>query len=101
MPVKTSPNLLRNLSPCADGRRLSGWDGFVFAVSLLLLRLSTLADINATFEESAVFNGNASGDDVTGQRAVAANVDAITGGEIAADLAEHNDLTGIDVGGDD
>ncbi len=62
--------------------------------------LSALADVDAALEEGAVFDGDASGDDVAGERTVAANVDAVAGGEVAADFAQDHDLTGIDVGGD-
>src|SRR5579862_9290006 len=84
----------------ADCGWLGSRDRLVFAVRLGLVGLSAFADVDATFEECAVFDGNAGGDDVAGEGAVAANVDPVAGGEIATDFAEHNDLTGIDVGGD-
>jgi len=61
-------------------------------------RLATLADVDATLEVRAVFNRDAGGDNVASQRAVAANVDAVAGGEVAAHFAQHNDLAGADIG---
>ena len=58
-----------------------------------------LADVDAALEEGAVFDGNACGDDVAGERAFAADVDAIGGLAVAADLAENDDLASADVGG--
>ena len=58
-----------------------------------------LADVDAALEEGAVFDGDAGGDDVAGEGAFAANVDAIGGLAVAADLAENDDLASADVGG--
>src|SRR5208283_3754379 len=52
-------------------------------------------------EEGAIFDGDASSDDVAGQRAVATDIHAVAGGEVAANFAQHDDLAGVDVGGDD
>src|SRR5271154_7160655 len=88
------------LGASADGGGFRCRNGLIFAVGLSLW-LSTFANVDATFEEGAVFDGDASGDDVAGEGTVAADIDAIAGGEIATNLAEDNDLTGGDVGGDD
>jgi len=58
-----------------------------------------LADIDAAFEECAVFNADAGGGDVAGERAFAADVDAVGGEDVAANLAEDDDFAGGDVGG--
>ena len=58
-----------------------------------------LADVDAALEEGAVFDGDAGGDDVAGEGAFAADVDAIGGLAVAADFTENDDLAGADVGG--
>jgi hypothetical protein len=57
-----------------------------------------LADVDAALEEGAVFDGDAGGDDVAGEGAFAADVDAIGGLAVAADFTENDDLAGADVG---
>jgi hypothetical protein len=57
-----------------------------------------LADVDAAFEEGAVFDGDACGDDVAGKRTFAADVDAVRGLAVAANFAENDDLAGADVG---
>src|SRR5579864_8173969 len=47
--------LAAKLRPGANGGRL-GRSSFVFAVRLLLLRLSALADVDPALEERAIFN---------------------------------------------
>src|SRR5580658_8326864 len=93
----------RNLRAGADSRGLGRGDALVFAVGFLLAGLSSgaaFADVDAAFEEGAVFNGDAGGDNVAGQRAVAADIHAVAGGEIATHLAEDHDFAGVDVGCD-
>src|SRR5436309_14029955 len=75
----------------ADGNRR-----LLFAVRLL----ASLADIDSALEERAVFNGDARGHYIPGQRAVAANVDTVAGGKITANFSEHNDFPGVDIGCD-
>src|ERR1041385_739282 len=60
MPVAVSAKILEAaLCPGADCCRFARADGLLFAVHFpRLLRLSTLADVNASLEECAVFNGN-------------------------------------------
>src|SRR6185437_10598950 len=70
----------------------------LFAVRFLS-RLSGLADIDSAFEERAIFNGDARCNYVAGERAVAADVHTVAGSQVAAHLAENNDLTSINVGG--
>ena len=94
------PPLREKLRSCADCGRLSGRDRLVLAVGLRLVGLAAFADVDAAFEEGAVFDGDAGGDDVAGERTVAADVDAVAGGQIAADFAEDDDLAGVDVGSD-
>jgi len=90
----------KTLRSGADRGRVGSWNGLVFAVGLCLVGLSAFANVDAAFEEGAVFNGDAGCDNVAGERAVTANIDAVAGSEIATDFAEHDDFTGIDVGGD-
>ena len=58
-----------------------------------------LADVDAALEEGAVFDGDASGDDVAGEGTFGANVDAIGGLAVAANFAENDDFASADVGG--
>ena len=58
-----------------------------------------LADVDAALEEGAVFDGDASGDNVAGKGAFTANVDSIGGLAVAANFAENDDLASADVGG--
>ena len=58
-----------------------------------------LADVDAALEEGAVFDGDASGDDVAGEGTFRPDVDAIGSLAVAADFAENDDLAGADVGG--
>src|SRR5579864_1089785 len=71
-----------------------------FAVRLLTRLLASLADVNSALEERAVFNRDARGHDIACERTVAANINSITGGQVAADFAEHDNLARVDVGGD-
>ena len=57
-----------------------------------------LADVDSAFEVGAILDGDASGGDVPGEGAFAADVDAVAGIHIAAHLAEDDDLAGGDVG---
>src|SRR5258708_22519281 len=82
---------------CCFGRNRS--NGLVFAIRFLP-GLPCFADVDSAFEERAVFNRDAGRDYVAGERTVTANIHAITGREVATNFPEHNDLTGIDVGGD-
>jgi len=59
-----------------------------------------LADIDAALEEGAVFDGDTRRDNIAGQRTIAADIDAITRSQIAAHLAQHDDLARINVGSD-
>src|SRR5580765_6252732 len=89
----------QSLSSCRHCRfRSSRRSALRFFLLAALLR--TFADVDAALEERAVFNRDARGHDVAGQRSVTANVDAVARGQIAAHLAEHDDLAGINVGGD-
>src|SRR5579863_6443978 len=93
------PEASATLGSGADGGRFGDRDRLVFAVGLGL-RLSAFADVNAALEIRAVFYGNAGGDNVAGERAVAADIHAVAGGQIAAHFAQHDDFAGVDVGGD-
>src|ERR1700722_4920528 len=87
----------------ADSCGLGRGDALVFAVGLLLTGLAggaAFANVDAAFEEGAVFDGDAGCHDVAGERAVAADIHAIAGGEIAAHFAEYDDFAGVDVGCD-
>src|SRR5205807_7346404 len=67
--------------------------GFLgFAIGLL----PGLANINAALEESAIFNGDALGDHVAGQRAFAADLYPVAGVQVTAHLADDHDLTRAD-----
>jgi len=82
----------------ANRCRLRRRNTFVLAIGLLLRRLTTLANVDATLEERSVFNGDASRDDVTGERPIAPDINAVAGRQIAADFAEHHDFAGINIG---
>src|SRR5690349_11551003 len=80
---------------CDCGFRCCG-SGFCF---FLLARLRTLAYVDAALEERAVFNRNARRHYVARERAIAANVDSVTRGQVSANLAQHHNLAGVDVRG--
>jgi len=97
---KSAKTLLElELGARADGCRFVGRDRLLFAVGFLLSLLAALADVDSALEEGAVFDRDARGDHVAGQRTVAADIDAVAGGQISANFAEDDDLPGIDVGG--
>jgi hypothetical protein len=48
--------LMQNLCASADHCRLGCWNNLLFAVSLLLSGLATLANVDAALEVGAVFN---------------------------------------------
>jgi len=58
-----------------------------------------LADVDAAFEEGAVFDADAGRGYVAGEGAFAADVDAVLGVDVAAHFAEDDDFAGGDVGG--
>src|ERR1700680_218712 len=75
------------LRSCADCCRFRRGDDFILAVGLCLAGLAGLAafaDVDAALEVRAVFNGDAGCDYVAGERAVAADIYAIAGGEVAS-----------------
>ena len=57
-----------------------------------------LLDVDAALEEGAIFNADAGGSHVACQGTFGADVDAIGSGDIAADLAQNDDFTGVDGG---
>src|SRR6185312_8710956 len=67
---------------------------------LAVLLLSGLANVDAAFEERAIFDADALRHDVAGERTFVADINAVAGRQVAANLAEHNHFTGIDVRGD-
>src|SRR5581483_861623 len=78
-------------------RLLSGSVGRGLGVASLLIGAG-LADVDAALEERTIFDGDALGGYVAGERAFAADVDAIAGRDIAAHLAKHHNLAGGNVG---
>ena len=76
-------------------RRVAG--GFRLGIRLL----AGFADVDAALEERSVFDADALRDDIAGQRAFIADVNAIAGIHVAAYFAEDHDLARVDVGGDD
>jgi hypothetical protein len=84
------------------GEELSGFFGFCFGGCRgngALGFVAWLADVDAALEEGAVFDRDASGDDVAGEGTFAADVNAIGGLAVAANFAEDDDLAGADVRG--
>ena len=75
-----------------DGHRLGNFSGG------RRLAFSRFLDVDDALEEGAVFNADAGRGYVAGQGTLGADVDAIGSRDIALDLAEHDDLTGIDRG---
>ncbi len=59
-----------------------------------------LLDVDAAFEEGAVFDADARRGHITGQSALGTDVHPVTGGDVAAHLAQNDDLTGTDAGRD-
>src|SRR5664280_2766615 len=84
-PERLHPGRCRRRTGLPRGRR-SGFLGFAIGF------LAGLADIDAALEVSAIFNADALGDDVAGERAFAAEVHAVAGGHVAADFAQHHNL---------
>src|ERR1700723_3223114 len=65
---------------------------------LASFRLGTrLTDVDAAFEERAIFDRDSCRDNIAGERAFAANVDAVAGLAIAAHFAQHYNLARHDV----
>lgn len=81
---------LKRLEHLGDGRGRSGTGQLGFG----------LADVDAAFEERAVFNADAGCRHVAAQRALGADVYAVRRRHVAAHLAQHHDLAGHDVGCD-
>src|ERR1700722_2797649 len=86
------------------GRRRSIWlcvrsDRFGGSQRLRLSR-TRLANVDAALEEGSIFDGDARGDHVAGQRTFAADVDAIARVHVSAHLAQYHYLTRHDVGRD-
>jgi len=72
------------------GRCLSrGFD--FFAVRFL----AGFPDIDAALEEGPVFDGDAGGHDVTGERTVAADINPVAGSEVAAHFSQDNDFAAL------
>jgi len=59
-----------------------------------------LADVDSTFEESAIFNADAGSGDVSGECSFGTNIDAVGGGDVPTNLAEHDDFASNDACGD-
>ena len=59
------------------------------------------ADLNASLQEGSVFNADALGDDISGQRAFAADIQAIDALDVARHLAHDYNFAGADIGGYD
>ena len=58
-----------------------------------LAAATRLADVNAAFEKRTVLDADALRRYITGQRTFTANVHSVARVDIAADLAEHHNLT--------
>ena len=52
-----------------------------------------LANVNAALEEGAVFNADAGGADVAGERTLGADIDAVRGRDVAVHLAHIDSQT--------
>src|ERR1700678_1837064 len=65
-----------------------------------VLGIARFTDVDAALEECAVFDGDARGGYVAGERAFAADVYAVAGMHVAAHLAQHDYLARRDVGRD-
>ena len=59
-----------------------------------------LADVDAALEERAIFNADAGRGHVAGEGAFGTDVDAISGIDVALELAEDDDFAGADAGRD-
>src|ERR1035441_9573168 len=70
-------------------RRILGF----FAVDLL----AGLADVDPTLEKCSLFDADALGDDVSVERTFAADVEAVTGGHVAAHFTQDDDLARRDI----
>jgi len=59
-----------------------------------------LADVDATLEERTIFNADACRSYIAGEGAFSTDVDAISGSDVALELAKNDDLTGANAGRD-
>ena len=59
------------------------------------------AYLNASLQEGSIFNADALGDDISGQRPFAADVQAVDALDVARYLAHDYDFAGADIGGYD
>src|SRR5512141_256431 len=87
-------HLGRRAPPCRSPTRVglsnlraSGALLFALVVRHRFDFLAGLADIDTALEESTVFDADALGDNIAGQRTFIANVDTVGGGKIAAHFA--------------
>src|SRR5581483_3122669 len=100
------PELKRYLRDAARTPELAGcrrgldrrFASFAVRLAVVVGVLAGLTDVDAALEERAVFNRNALGDDVAGQRAFGADIHAIAGLQVTAHFAEHHDFARGDVG---
>ncbi len=81
---------LKRLEHLGDGRGRSGTGQLGFG----------LADVDAAFEEGAILDADASRGHIAGQGALGADVHAVRGSDVAANLAQDDDLASGDVGRD-
>ena len=58
-----------------------------------------LADVDSALEEGAILDADASRRYVAGESTLGANVDAVSGVDVALELSKHDDFTSADAGG--
>ena len=59
------------------------------------------ADLNASLQEGSVFNADALGDDVSRQRTLATDIQAVNALDVAGYFAHDHNFAGADIRGDD
>src|ERR1043166_2992101 len=77
--------------------RLRGFLRFDGSDFLRRVGRTRLADVDAALEERAVLDRDALRHDVAGQRTFVADVHAVGRGQVALELADHDDLTRVHV----
>src|ERR1700733_3787158 len=82
--------------------RLDGHSGFLrigirHARHRAFFALARFADVDATLEESSIFNADALRDHIPSQGPFTADIDPVAGIDVAAYLAQNHNFTGRDV----
>src|SRR4051794_39603800 len=97
--LKSCPDaeLLCFLRPSGRSRVRGLSRGAHYFLGFAIHFLASLANIDATFEVSAILDADALSHDVARERAIRSDIHTIAGRHVTAYLPKHNDLTRRDV----